>query len=110
MSGTSGTTTPQSGTADVFGKTLFNIPTYRGSQSYNNGIGDRLHPTLFGFRKLLAVFPAFSASGTYYAWGQPGGPGQTTWTLRWFIAATGGEVSQGTNLSGEILQLVGLGL
>ena len=67
-----------------------------------------LSPSQFGFgSKILAVFPAFSVSGTYYAWGQPAGPGQTTWHLRWIVASTGREVFGGADLSAEILQLVG---
>lgn len=110
MQGTYGSATPVSGNADNFGTKLFNIPTYRGSRNYTSGVGEPLAPSLFGFSRILAVFPAFSVSGTYYAWGQPSGPGQTTWTLRWVVSATGQEVFQGADLSGEILQLVGIGL
>jgi hypothetical protein len=107
----SGTTAPVAGTADRFGSKLFNVPTYRGCKSYVNGVGDILSPSQFGFGgKILAVFSAFSVSGTYYAWPQPAGPGQTTWHLRWMVVATGEEVFGGADLSAEILQLVGIGV
>lgn len=107
-----GTTQHVPGYADDFGGKLFNVPTYRGVQSYQNGVGDALHPRQFGFAtKLLAVIPlGISVSGTYYAMPRPAGAGATTWYLQWFVVGTNDEVANGVNLSAEILQLMGIGL
>jgi hypothetical protein len=90
---------------------VLKVPTYYGVKSYANGTGDPLQPSQFGFmERILGVFPAFSVSGTYYAWGQPSGPGQAQWYLRWYVVGTNDEVSNGVNLSAEILQLMAVGI
>lgn len=97
--------------ADEFGGKLFHVPSYKGPLSYSNGVGDSLDPRSFGFpNSLIFVSGSMTVSGTYYVVAQPKSGMITAWTLRWFITGTGDEVSQGINLSGETLQLMGIGI
>lgn len=53
---------------------------------------------------------AVSVSGTYTVQAIPSGSGpRATWKLRWIVFATGVEVANGFNLSGETVVLGGLG-
>ena len=109
---TNGTASPVAGAADIFGGKGFNVLTYSGAASYNNGIGDRVDVKLFGFQnKLIVLSPmGLSVSGTYYTIPQPANQGLTAWYLRWYILSNNQEVAGGQNLSGESIQLMGMGI
>ena len=97
--------------ADEFGGKLFHVPSYKGPISYANGVGDSLDPKSFGFpNNLIFVAASMAVSGTYYGVAQPRSGLITSWAIRWFIVGIGDEVSQGVDLSGETLQLMGIGI
>jgi hypothetical protein len=55
-----------------------------------------------------------STTGTYIAdafqaTGYQQGQGNGTWILRWYVAATGAEVTVGTNLSNETIRMRAFG-
>lgn len=106
-----GTVINNPGTADVFGGKLFNVPSYRGPSSYANGVGDLVDASPFGFEStILFVAGTMAVSGTYYVIPQPASSLTTRWYLRWFVVSTGQEVSNGIDLSGESVQLMGIGI
>lgn len=56
------------------------------------------------------VHGGITVSGTYTVQAMPSGQGpRQTWKLRWVVFATGVEVANGINLSGETVILGGLG-
>lgn len=98
-------------TSDEFGGKLFHVPSYKGPLSYANGVGDFLDPRAFGFpNNLIFVAGSMTVSGTYYTVAQPKSGLVTQWMLRWFVTATAEEVGNGIDLSGETLQLMGIGI
>jgi hypothetical protein len=97
--------------SDVFGGKFFGVPSYRGPSSYANGVGDLLDPIAFGFEStILFVSGSVSVSGTYYVMTQPASELITRWHVRWIVLASGQEVSEGIDLSGESVQLMGFGI
>ena len=98
--------------ADDFGGKLFHVPSYKGASSYANGVGDALDPRSFGFPNyLLFVSGSMTVSGNYYGVAQPSSTSLVpNWVIRWFVTATAQEVSQGIDLSGETMKLMGFGI
>lgn len=77
-----------------------------GPSSYPSG-GDPL--VLPGYESYLdAVFGGVSVSGTYFVASRPAGVGpRQAWYVKWFASSTGAEVSPGTDLSAESIQIGG---
>jgi len=78
--------------------------------------GQALAPANFGLSAGLEgiVMVGCSSSGTYgvvamqtTSYNQ--GANNTTWALLWYVLATGAQVAGATNLSGEVVRLLGFG-
>src|SRR5579872_546764 len=108
----------------AWGDRPYAIIDWAGPTSYTavtNGVapaqptgGQAITPAAFGLSTgLEGIFVVGgSTSGTYTvqafqttSYNQ--GYGNPTWALRWIVAATGAEVTGATNLSGEIVRLIG---
>src|ERR1700677_4545758 len=81
-----------------------------GPSSYSQTTGDAL--TIPGYETYIDdVFPtAQDPTGTYYAQPRPSAVGaRSTWSLHWFVVATGAEVANAVNLSTYSLQVSAFG-
>ena len=80
-----------------------------GPTSYSQTTKDVV--TLPGFQNYIDVIHGgITVSGTYTVQALPAsGNARSAWKLRWVVFATGAEVNNGTNLSGETVVLGGLG-
>ena len=96
---------------DVWGGKLWAAVDYTGVASYVAGTGELLDCHIFGCpEKILWAEGAGSISGNYFVNCFPSGKGYTNWYARWYVATTGAEVSNGTNLSAETVKLFGVGI
>ena len=81
-----------------------------GPTSYTTG-GVTLGATAFGlqgFRVLMSSH--LTASGTYFVRFQmPSGPGASTVTVLWYVASSGAQVTNATNLSAEKIRILAFG-
>ena len=93
--------------ANLGGK-VARVAYIKGPTSYVNGTGQTIIDS--SFRSLDYVCASMTVSGTYNVQAQPktAGAGQT-WYLRWFVTATGAEVTNATNLSAETVQFMVVG-
>jgi len=73
--------------------------------------GDPMDSGFIGFQNYIdVVIPAMSVSGTYIVRGVPvHGGNRPQIQLHWFTASSGTEVTNGTDLSAEEVQLAGFG-
>ena len=80
---------------------------HTGPSSYQTG-GESISSSVVGIDVFFFVqAAAFSASGTYtllVLYPTPGA--STSFTLAWYVAATGVQVSNGVNLSAEHVRLI----
>ena len=102
------------GQKDVFGGKQFTVGDYSGVTSYQNGTGDTIYPSTLGFFNaiLTPLEVSLDTTGTYYAQFQSTGLGligTAGWKIRWYVAATGAEVANGTNLSAISVKMSALG-
>jgi hypothetical protein len=104
------------GFADTFGGHLFNAIDYSGPTSYvNTGVGttsgDTISHRMFGFENTIETIigASVSQSGNFQAVDQVVQNGVGPWRIRWFVIATGAEVANGINLSGETVRLAAIG-
>lgn len=82
-----------------------------GPTSYNQGIPPKCYATQFEMTNMAIVFgEGLSTSGTYFVRCQQNNLLGTSFaTVRWFVASTGAEVPNGTNLSVESVRLAAIG-
>ncbi len=80
-----------------------------GPASYSQTTGDVLQLT--GFQQYVdSVNGSMSVSGTYFVRAKPSNAGpRQAWSLHWYTASSGAEVSNAVNLSGETVVLSGFG-
>jgi hypothetical protein len=101
------------GNADVFGGTLYNAIDYNGPTSYNNGTGDQLNSSMFGFFNGFKDINdgCIDTTGTYFVRRQMKSPGglNAQFFLRWYVLSSGAEVTNATNLSAIKIRLSALG-
>jgi hypothetical protein len=94
------------GQKDVWGGKQFTVGDYSGVTSYVGGVtgGDTVYPSTLGFFNAILTFIEISidTTGTYYCQAQSTGTGLIGaggWKIRWYVASTGAEVANATNLS-----------
>ncbi len=100
------------GYPDRIGKRSAWVGTGNGPTSYTGGSAptDTVTGLPYQFYIDSVCEISISVSGTYYAIAQPSVAGvRATWSLRYFTASTGAEVSNATNLSTEKFVLSGFG-
>ena len=78
----------------------------------NFGLGGN-SATPVGLEAIIVVGEGISSSGNYFGWiFQVGsynqGQGNPTWAVAWFSVSTSLQVAAGTNLSNELLRLIGI--
>ncbi len=79
-----------------------------GPTSYNQTTGDVVQS--LGYEQYIDIIleAAQDPTGTYFAVGRPSANGpRATWSLHWFVVATGAEVANAVNLSTFSLQVAG---
>jgi hypothetical protein len=99
------------GYPDRIGKRFAWVGYAAGSASYATG-GDSI--VIPGFQNYIDIIDSsggLTVSGTYYVRAIPSAGGKRpTWKLKWYAAVTPfAEVTNGTVLSAEIIQLSGFG-
>lgn len=104
------------GQKDVFGGKQYTVGDYYGVASYVGGAtgGDTIYPSTLGFfNSILNIIDiSIDTTGTYFAQAQApntGLVGSAGWKIRWYVAATGAEVSNATNLSAIAVKMSALG-
>lgn len=99
----------------VSGRVKWTFVDHPGPASYVNPGGDIYPsqsayggPNSAGLSGVYLVVPTWSQSGTYYVYQKTAGAGAVrgTATLIWNVSATGAQVANGTNLSGETVRLL----
>ncbi len=97
-----------SGYPDLVGRRQLFCGFGTGPSSYSQSTGDPLSAFQYG-GQFDSVFPTpQDPTGTYYAQPRPSAVGaKATWSLHWFVVATGAEVANAVNLSTYSLQVSG---
>lgn len=102
----------------VSGRVKWSFIDHSGPSSYVNPGGDPFPtqnqyggPNTAGLAGVYFVVPTWSQSGTYFVQAIYPGAGSVHGAvkLKWSVAATGGQVANGTDLSGETVRLMILG-
>lgn len=97
------------GYVDVWGKHAAGPVDHVGPASYSTG-GETITGSYYGLRSLDYVGGGVSESGTYFVLGGPTAGGlRATQKLLWFIASSGAEVGEGTDLSAETVRILVVG-
>jgi hypothetical protein len=104
------------GYPDYVGRRLIFTFNVKGPKPYvNSGTfatsGDPVQANVLGFQTYIdSIFSAVSVSGTYIVRGVPTGVGaRQAWNLHWYTESSGTEVTNGTDLSAESVQISGFG-
>jgi hypothetical protein len=98
------------GYPDRVGKRATFVGFGNGPKSYATA-GDPITLPIFQFY-IDAMFGngVLTVSKTYFVRAFPAGSGpRQAWSLKWYTASTGSEVSAATDLSAEVIQIGGLG-
>jgi hypothetical protein len=112
------TTLPGLQAEPVSGRVKWSFIDHTGPASYVNPGGDPFPtqsayggPNNAGLSGVYFVVPTWSQDGTYYVQAKYAGLGSisSAMKLHWYVAATGAEVANATNLSGETVRLMILG-
>jgi hypothetical protein len=101
--------------ADIQGPVSY-TPVVNGTAPAAATGGQAITPATFGLVAGLEGVDMIcgSTTGTYIAdafqtTSYQQGQGNSTWILRWYVAATGAEVTNGTNLSSETVRMRAFG-
>jgi hypothetical protein len=93
------------------GENFISVADVAGPASYQQGARPVISANTFAMQTVRFVNGmGLSQSGTYYARTVSiPGPAKTSVAVRYFVTATGAEVANGTNLSGEIFRFEAIG-
>lgn len=98
------------GYPDLVGKRSIFCGNGSGPTSYVTGGDPITVPQFQYYIDAILGGATLSTSGTYYVLAKSSGIGsRQTWKLVWTVTATDAEVSAGTNLSAETVQIGGFG-
>ena len=96
---------------DTWGGKFYGSADYTGVNPYVAGTGEKLSPQAFGCpERILFAIGGGSNDGGYYVECYPSGTGYCDWYARWYVATTGAEVGNGTDLSAKTVKLMVVGI
>ena len=96
---------------DNWGGKFYGSPDYTGVASYVAGTGEKLSPQAFGCpERILFAIASGSEDGGYYGICYPSGTGYCDWYVRWYVATTGAEVANATDLSAKTIKIMAVGI